>query len=249
MAVQTANGSTYVMGLYGCTYNTEVNEVDAAQSVVDVWEDFFGSYAAYTCNDSFGSGTQKQTVLDNADEFEDDYDHVTMFHYGHAGMNGVFRDYFDNDGWNNNDDCIWDYEVYSETSSSKHFFVVLWSCRQGDYIGGTYMGTPYGMPYAWFHGAPSSGDCFIGFEDASMPLTQISAHNANVDYEPWLMSVGMRLSYSHYTVIQALNAASQYYFSLDYVQTELDDGYTAYWDYGTWDGKMKIYGNWNIQVY
>lgn len=190
-------------------------------------------------------------MLDHASAFEENFDHVAMFHYGHGGMSGVHRDYFDNDNWNYFYNQIWDYEVWDETGYSKHFFIVLWTCFQGDFVGGyhpTY--GRYGMPYTWFHGYPSSGDCFIGFEDASMPLTQISEHSSWCDYELWLKQVGIRLTYSHYTVIQALDAASNQYFNRDYDETELYDGFTADWgDLGTGDGKMKVYGNWNIKVY
>jgi hypothetical protein len=107
----------------------------------------------------------------------------------------------------------------------------------------------YGMPYCWFHGTPSSGDCFIGFKDASMPLTQISEHNPYVDYEGWLTIVAVRLSYFHDTVIGALNQASDFCFDLGYVETELYTGFNATWGNQTGPGKMKIYGNWNIQVW
>lgn len=107
------------------------------------------------------------------------------------------------------------------------------------------------MPYCWFHGAPSSGDCFIGFEDASMPLTQQSANSSWCDYDLWLKQVGIRLSYSHSTVHQALDQASNQYFDCDYDETELHLGFWADWgeEIGEGPGKMRIYGNWNIQVY
>lgn len=253
ITLPTVNASTYVMPLYGSSFNITVAEGSAAHSVINVWESYFNTWTDYTIYDYYGSDTQKQTILDNADDFEANYDHVAMFHYGHGGMNGVHRDYFDDDGWDYFSDQIWDYEVWDETGSSKHFFVVIWACRQGDYIGGySYLWGRYGMPYCWFHGNPSSGDCFIGFEDASMPITQKSANNTNYDHELWLKQVGIRLSYSHSTVIQALDAASNQYFNCDFVETELYLGFTAKWgeDPDQWGpGQMKVYGNWNIQVY
>lgn len=257
MVMQTVNAGTYVMPLYGSTYEVEEDESDAAHSVINVWESYYNTWTDYTIYDLHGSDTEKDTVLDHADAFEDYFDHVAMFHYGHGGMNmssPQHRDYFDDDGWDDIDDQIWDYEVWDKTGSSKHFFVVIWSCRQGDHVGGynSTEGEYYGMPYTWFHGTPSSGDCFIGFEDASMPLTQQSANSTWCEYDLWLKQVGIRLSYSHATVIGALDAASNQYFDCDYDETELYLGFTAKWgedpeDWGT--GKMKIYGNSSIQVW
>jgi hypothetical protein len=106
------------------------------------------------------------------------------------------------------------------------------------------------MPYCWFHGNPSSGDCFIGFEDASMPLTQWSNIGPYTDYEDWLTWVGIYLAVDHDTVIEALDDATDHCWSgYEYEDTELDDGFTAYWPYGNGTGRMKVYGNWNINVY
>lgn len=247
------NAGTYVMPLYGSTYEVETSESDAAHSVINIWESYFNTWTDYTIYDLYGSDTQKSTVLEHAAIFEENFDHVAMFHYGHAGkdFSTGHYDYFDDDGWNDFDDQVWDYEVYGQTGSSKHFFVVLWSCRQGDIVyGGTDGQGVKGMPYAWFHGYPSSGDCFIGFEGASMPITQLSANNTNYDHELWLKQVGIRLSYSHATVIGALDAATNQYFNCDYDESELCLGFTAYWDgMDPGDGKMKVYGNWNIQLY
>lgn len=106
--------------------------------------------------------------------------------------------------------------------------------------------------YCWFHGNPTNSDCFIGFKDASIPLTQPSENNTSVDYEQWFKRVVLRLTYSHYTIIQALNSASNCWFDCDYDETELYLGFTAKWgeDPSQWgEGKMKIYGNWNIDLY
>jgi hypothetical protein len=87
-----------------CNGTITDDEASAAHSVINNWEYYFDAYAGYTCYDYFGSATQKQTVLDNADDFEDDYDHVATFHYGHGGMSmspsTLHRDIFDDDGWN-----------------------------------------------------------------------------------------------------------------------------------------------------
>jgi len=65
-----------------------------------------------------------------------------------------------------------DYEVYPKTGG-KHYFVTIWVCHQGDYIGGWGPLGAYGIPHAWHHttNLPSDGPyCFIGFEDERLCL-------------------------------------------------------------------------------
>lgn len=52
-------------------------------------------------------------MLDHADAFEDYFDHVAVFHYGHGTMNmssQLHRGYYDNDAENftDPDHTIWD---------------------------------------------------------------------------------------------------------------------------------------------
>ncbi|MEM2969141.1 MAG: hypothetical protein QXJ40_04090 [Candidatus Bathyarchaeia archaeon] len=250
----TVNAGTYVIGLYGSTWKVITQEQNAAKSVIDSIEYWFGNYASYTCYDLYGSLTQKQTVLDHASAFEQYFDHVAMFHHGHGGMSMEYpqqhRDYFDDDGPEPLSNQIWDYEIGLKTWRSKHFFVILWACRQGDHVGEQNgpLGV-YGMPYAW-HNPISSGDCFIGFKDASMPLTQKSIHYPYHSYSSWLVYFIYYLTYHHYTIMQSLDYASIECLQRSYYATELDDGFYAIWPgFGNGAGWMKIYGNPNIQVY
>lgn len=251
IAMPKVNASDYVMPLYGSTWNITWQEAVAANSLVSNMESNFETYANYTCYDLLGSATQKTGVLNAISYYETNFDHVALFHYGHAGKQNGHWDYFDDDGPYSDSNLIWDHEIYDRTVLSKHFFVILWSCRQGDTI---YDGTDgdgvKGMPYAWFYGSPTAGDCFIGFYNASMPLTQRSSHNTLYTYKLWLDKVVYYLTQGHYTIINALNQASQDYFARNYYDTELDDGFYAIWpNIGSDWGWMKIYGNTNIQVY
>jgi hypothetical protein len=192
---------------------------------------------------------------------EQSYDHVAMFHHGHGGMSPEVprRDYFDDD-WDyynpSVSDEIWDYHVYPYTSSSKHFFVFIWTCRQGDFIGGYYGPYVYGMPYCWHHGV-TSGDCFIGFQDASMPLTQDSIHYPYTPYVNWTLSFVDYVTRNHYTVGQALTQASLDNYAISFIQTELYQGYEeACHEFDGWpigeqcdSGRMRIYGNSGIYLY
>ncbi|MGB9853460.1 MAG: hypothetical protein ACPLRY_01430 [Candidatus Bathyarchaeales archaeon] len=264
MATSTVKAGTYVMGLYGSRAGMVQAEQEAAKHVIDYMEYHFTTYAGYTCGDYYGYLTQKSLILWFASLFEQNYDHVAMFHHGHAGfkkIGGLYHyDYFD-DNWDYNNpnygDEIWDYDVYPQTSRSKHFFVIIWACRQGDIEGSYHSGVgARGMPFAWHHPVNHSYDCFIGFKDASIPLTQNSRHYPYVTYHAWIIAFIYYLTCQHYTIMQALDRASMDCFFLPYYQTELHNGFTADWpEYPGWppmppySGKMWLYGNPDIRVY
>jgi hypothetical protein len=259
MATSTVKAGTRSIVLYGSTWNIVSQEYSAAVGVVDSMEYYFDTYAGYDCFDAFGSYTQKSNVLSWASILEQSYDHVTMFHYGHGGydyINGVKHwSYFDNDGPSTPNDYIWDYEVYPQTWRSKTWFVMLWSCRQGDTQGYYDYSAQkaVGMPYAWHHPVDPYYDTFIGFKDASMPLTQISRHHSYVTYNYWLIRFVYHGTSNHRTIMQSLNQASLDYFGISYSQTELyegGDGFWAIWPgIGEGRGWMKIYGNPNLYFY
>jgi len=106
------------------------------------------------------------------------------------------------------------------------------------------------MPYAWFHGYLNSDDCFIGFKDASMPLTQPSSHNPSIDYEFFFIRFYVLALHNGYSVYNSLNIASWTWFGCSYTNSELHTGFTADWPYfGEDAGWMMIYGNPNIYLY
>ena len=236
---------------YGSTYNMTEDEQNATLTVIAHMEYFFEQQSYPYCN-SYGNKTQRESVLGNASAMEDDYHRVAVFHHGHGGFVIVddikHYDYFDDDWWENETDQIRDYAVYDETGLGKHFFVVIWACRQGDLIG--YMDAnnkAVGMPHAWHHtpNLTSSGPyCFIGFKDASMPLTQESNRNASVIYRDFLTYFYYYALDQGFSVIEALDKASDDLYGIPYTDTELHTEFTAYWP-GNMTGKgwMKIYGN------
>lgn len=239
---------------YGSRWNMTLSEQQAAQAVIEHMTYNF-QQRDYECMNAYGENTQKENVLNWTALLEQAYDWVGMFHHGHGGMHPNYtqhRDYFDDDGYYYEGDQIWDYEVYPKTGG-KHYFVIIWACRQGDYVGGWGPLGVYGMPHAWHHttNLPSDGPyCFIGFEDASMPLTQTSKHNASVIYRDFVMYFDYYAIYHGYPIIQALNQASWDLFGENvptYYDTELYQGFTAYWpNMPEGEGRMKIYGNINL---
>ena len=237
---------------WGSRWTVLTNERNAALNVIGTMITYFGN-RGYTCYNYYGEDTQRQNVLDNASYMEANFDYVAMFHHGHAGKLYGHWDYFDDDGPYDDDNLIWDYKVYPKTWRSKHFFVMLWSCFQGDTI---YDGTDgygvKGMPYAWHHTYPSSygPDCFIGFKNASMPLTQFSSDNPSIDYEFFITLFYILALHQGYSVYDALDIASWYLLGCSYSSSELHTGFTADWPiWGKGKGWMKIYGNKNIHLY
>lgn len=191
-------------------------------------------YRGYTSYDFYGSQTQKQTVVDYASAMEETFDYVAMFHHGHAGfkeIGGLYHyDFFDDDGPDYSDDQIWDYEVWPKTRGNKHFFVMLWACRQGDIEGSYHSGYgARGIPYAWLDPI-SRGDCFIGFKGASMPLTQCLDNPVRPyrDFVTKFYYYALYLS-TPLSVIDALNEASKDVFGCTFDNTKLWTGFTAIW--------------------
>ena len=259
MTLQNVKADDSGITCWGITYEIVDGESNAAQSVISTMITYFGN-RGYTCYDYFGEDTQREYVLANASYMESNFDYVAMFHYGHGGLDMDYpehRDYFD-EYWDfeeedpQPDKEIWDYDVYQYTSSSKHFFVMLWVCRQGDHVGGSggHYGA-YGMPYAWHHTNPTSygPDCFIGFKDASMPLTQFSSHNPSIDYEFFIRFFYILALHNGYSVYNALNIVSWYWFGCSFSNSELNTGFNATWGEDSAPGWMKIYGNKNIYLY
>jgi hypothetical protein len=211
-------------------------EMDSAREVINYIKSLF-EYRGYNCNDLYGSQTLKQNVLDYASLMEELFDYVAVFYHGHAGrmnLDGVLHwDFFDDEGPQTSNNLIWDYDIWPKTRRNKHFFVMLWACRQGDtegYPGGIdYKGRAVGMPFSWLHPI-SRGDCFIGFEKASMPLTQKSVHNTTVPYRNFVKMFYNYTLYVGFPVIDALNEASWNLFRIrNFYNTELWIGFNAIW--------------------
>ncbi|MEM2292663.1 MAG: hypothetical protein QXX41_05250 [Nitrososphaerota archaeon] len=163
--------------IYTSTYGQLVNETTAAQQIcTDIASRF--DQNNYMVTNAYGSTTLKSNVLSWASSREQNFHRVAIFHFGHGGVmdrdgDGYLHyDYFDSQGVQ-----IWDDEIYARTGLGKHFFVLLWTCWQGNEIGDSH---PRGMPYCWTHGATLSTDgyvnpdnglyCFIGFYRASPAL-------------------------------------------------------------------------------
>jgi hypothetical protein len=266
MATPVANASRSIT-FFGSTYNITTQEKNAATMVTSYMDDCFtyDTNYSYDSFNAFGSNTLKSNVLNWLPMLEQSYDHVAIFHYGHGGLlrinnpNYMHWDYYDNTGTN----FIWDYEIYPQTSQSKIWFVMLWTCWQGnvtDFYGtGTVDpdGLAAGMPLAWHHPLNSNYDCFIGFKSASMPLTQQSTHYSYLQYFLWLSAFTHHSTVMHRTIADSLDWASIDRYTRSFSNTELSYGYNATWYDANgvimgsgWDpGQMIILGNPNLYLY
>jgi hypothetical protein len=102
-----------------------------------------------------------------------------------------------------------------------------------------------GMPFAWHHTNDSSPDspyCFIGFYKASMPLTQEATNDTDI-YRDFVTRFYWYALAFEYSVMDALDKASEYLYQSSYVETELHGGFNATWNNVTDYGEMRIYGN------
>ncbi len=141
-----------------------------------------------------------------------------------------------------------------------------------------------GMPYAWTHrtvanktdpefttalnmsidgygDADNGPHCYIGFYMGSAALNQ-TVNASGPAYHQWLEKFFDYALTDDYTVNEALNLATQYYFYCNFNDTEhnpLYGGFMATWPMwnttsNTWDnntgmGWLKVYGNGNIKLY
>jgi hypothetical protein len=84
-----------------------------------------------------GLETDKDTVLSNAHDDEENYDNVAVFSFGHlAGFNDAIQSGHlvnDENDWNETTNPTIDItasEVKAQTTQGKHFFVLIWHCVQ-----------------------------------------------------------------------------------------------------------------------
>ncbi|MBE0511415.1 hypothetical protein IBX38_00010 [Candidatus Bathyarchaeota archaeon] len=250
---------------YASTYYQLDYERTAAQQICTDMASRFGQ-EGYEVTNAYDTGTIKSNVLSWASSKEQGFHRVAIFHFGHGGFLDVggylHYDYFDSNG-----NTIWDYEIYPKTGLGKHFFVFIWTCRQGDLIG--YVdgnGRAVGMPYAWTHtnslssngySSPDSGlYCFIGFENASPALAYRSFRYYTVLAKDFILKFYYYALSLSYSIKDALNLASLYWFGCSFIYCPLYQGFETWWPGNfpggppaKWDwGKMRVYGNGDIHL-
>lgn len=164
-----------------------------------------------------------------------------VFHVGHGGKDASGLQWYISD---NTGAHVWDTQIIMYSTCQNVFFTFLWSCEQGDVIGGTYpWGTPYGMPYAWRNSNAMSqngytnpvGDgLFIGFSGLAPALSfYLEVPEAGRNFVKYFYTYGFE---SNCTVCKALDRAAQSTFGCTrFADCIFYNGY-----YGL--GRMVVYG-------
>jgi hypothetical protein len=165
--------------ILGSTY--EINNDDELRADSDVaqfiWNVIRLNDPGYGRYNRYGEGTTSSSILSAAEG--EGYDYAISFYIGHGDIEETQPPYnycqwcicTDAGGW------VHDYKIHPHSTSRHVRFAFLWSCFQGNVIGGLNPpnppGTPFGMPHAWLHTTSLSqngysypdygGYAFIGF--------------------------------------------------------------------------------------
>jgi len=196
---------------------------------------------------------------------------VALFHFGHGG---AYWDLVPGIGWfwgafnliDSNEQEIYAASIYEETVLSRHFFVFVWTCRQGQCIGYP-VGPLVGMPLAWtqktdlstdgYHDPDNGIQCFISFEDASPTLTNSSFRYTTVEGKEFIKKFYYYALIQNYSVNDALDSASGDLFGSAFDDCPLGEGFETWWPYNYgfgmgpdwYEGRMRVYGNGDIYLY
>ena len=232
------------------------DEIEAATWVCGQIDDAFEA-SGYSSSNMAGTDTTKSKVYYYAENDEQNYDRVAVFHFGHmaVGFNLGYQD--------NNADNITASDLDSHISSHKYVFVFIWVCAQAQYHDS-------GMPAAWTQRTDMSddgylhpdegGQCYIGFSGIS-PI--ISGYHQTFEEQmtgpvknfiKYFYDYALRHSYA---VRDALNKATLDFFGDTFTSSILNQGYHAWWPGGVpglpgkgyISGKMRVFGNGAIWVF
>ena len=184
-----------------------------------------------------GYGTTVNRVGQNAHNDELNYDRTAVFYVGHKAWDNteIQDDYGHAIKWQNIDGNI---------TSRSHFFVFLWVCSMAE-------NPSSGMPMAWMHRTDMSSDgftspdyqgqCYISFHGFSPMISSYPESQGHPTFygsgylgpcqEFIIFFYYYALSHD-YSVHDALNQASIWYFSDSYANTNLSKGYSCWWPGG-----------------
>lgn len=136
--------------IFSSRHNLPPEEIELDQETAQVINQYTNllGYAVYNC---FGWLTTRDNILAAVGGWGHDY--AIVWYLGHGGRPGVFYCITDDTGGK-----VWDYEIYPRSASRKVHFVFMYSCHQGDEIGGWWWFWGYGMCRAWLHTTDLSTD-------------------------------------------------------------------------------------------
>lgn len=207
-------------------------EQTAAYSLAIYLEDAFDD-EGYTAYDMAGNDTDYEDVEDYAEDDEDNYDHITVFHFGH--QSGFNTQYVDNAG---ND--ITASNIDNAVDTNKYEFVFIFVCAQAQST------APNGMAAAWtnrtnvfnqlssdgYGGADAQGQCYIGFDYFSPMISLVNGtfcEDITGPFKNWVEYLYEYALDECYTINGALDKACLDYFGVDFDSSILTTGYNSWW--------------------
>ena len=208
--------------------------------------------SGYTSYNWFGSETTEDHIYDAAAGVGHTYS--ISFFIGHGGDEKVWRPFPEGQWWiyDSDGNRVYDREIYPYSESQNVRFVFLWSCDQGDTIGGTHWwsGIHYGMPFGWLHTTDLSTDgyaspdnngyCFIGFDGEAPYIIKEFDGRYGVGY--YFIGHFYRAALCEdKTINEALDYASRKMWHVDFDESILYNGLPGY-------GNMVVYGDGNLKV-
>jgi hypothetical protein len=251
----------------GSTYLLLQEEIDLDRGVAQSVE-LYSAVGGYDTFYWYGSGTTCNNIYLAANGVG--ASRSIAFYIGHGDSEYLWNSIFWEQQWfigEDNGGKVYDKDIFSHSSNYNVRFAFLWSCEQGDTIGGSHWsGTPFGMPNAWLHTAslssdgyanPDSGDrVFLGFYKGAPEF----AYDGYLKYRDFLVGFyyAALCGGTNRTVKQALDYAARCEDPAHYMTFADTDLYNGIWQWvipeigGTavWTmiSQMKVYGNSDIYL-
>jgi hypothetical protein len=257
--------------ILGSRYQVDYYEVLTAQSVAN---DIAGNFSGrgFVVYNWYGASTTRDNIYRAAGGVGDS--RVAIFYIGHGDKKYVWNwagwiwyrelQYLIYDDSGNE---VFDKDIYSYSLNTSTRLAFLWSCHQGNEIGGFHWsGTPYGMPLAWLHTSDLSSDgyrnpysnpsglVFIGFNGRA-PYLSIELGGVDQAGAMFVREFYKQLLYGCSEIVggtcipesvrQALDMAAYRVWGTTFGDSILYQGYDLNND-GVVDGRAVIYGDGNV---
>jgi hypothetical protein len=210
------------------------------------------TYSGYNVSNHAGTYTCSYWILTNAQNDEQNFDRVALFHFGH--MAEFQKGYVDNYGT-----PVLASEIDQRVSTYKYFFVFIWVCAQAnDHDEGT--------PAAWtsrtnlsdngYVSPDGRGQCYIGFKGISPQIGNISVFGYQM-VNPLKVFIKSFYYYAlkrGYSVKESLNRATLDFFGTTFTSSILYTGYDAWFPgdsnhtAGYYYGQMRVFGDGNVMI-
>jgi hypothetical protein len=253
--------------IWGTSTNYTTLERTLSKEVCEWIYEIFSDTNLYSyCHNYWGNDTQQLRVYNNISYCDAYFNYTTVFYKGHGFYSDSWPDgrehywVYDNETSTDSTNWIVDNATYHCMTTFRHDFVFLWACQQANIKGDISGNDSWGMAASWLGSyslsdngyietADTSDQCFIGFENVSMPFEN-STHYSNYLYAHFAALFYYYAIEGHFTVKNALDAAAAVSCGEPWFgDTELYKGYNYTWwnsieqKWETSICKMRVYGD------